>query len=906
MGVLPNSEGKIRNGRSNFKDAYSIMVLADIGGGTIAEANDSLIGVAAYLEAENENRIDDLIIEGIFPEIPMQGSSNALDKIAVRKKGIDNLDDAAAVIKPALVRIENALPEGSTIRYKLSQSDWRNIKTLKLKLKDEFLFYLDRMKARLESLNEEIINVNTIIKITEISLKKLNEQMSDGHLTEDERARLIEEKNNAIEKIGIRKMELKDLKSMFAPLEKLYLTALAAVPSERIKKLLDNAKEQQKAVMEELEALKEHESKEYLELSEKAKRIANTITRLNKRYREVLSSEEKKEENKRMRQSLLYTHNALPEKQVADLIEGYVLAYYKSLINDAFGRRRKIIIQNGISNESEDIWNSDSTGSFSKVGMYKGRINGEFFNVILLQGASHYSRTIANPVDMTYRLMQNGAIDSFKIEEMPLNVVISTHNTYSSFTIEPITDRGSLAAALVCGPLWDVKVASGAYNHDYSTEFTNIAGKAIPASGVNILRVKTNGIEYEFLTSEALKTYRATKDIKEAENISQVIEKMKKAKSENIGNGTGHKESLDIAVLKNKLPSEFKDEELANSFVNGNFLGSLIRYGDVEDLSWKTVKIGVISDTHIGNFADLDLLDKVVARLKELKPEILILPGDLIEGNYNNYKNVPRMTTDFNYHAKVEEELRSMGVKEDKIKEFMDWLIRRDEKRVIQDIEEQASVFADHVEDLIYDVLNKGGSVIIVSGNHYNNTAPGWQFDEAKKIESILRAYIKGRTREERAEKLLKNLKSIPGSESGGDIVPLNYNKTFLGGIKVAHDGGGNKIEGLIRAEEKERLGEKTGLLVSGHYHQFKTVITGNKIIITAPAMQESETNPYLERIGIPKSDLVEGGLYVEARINNNEIKAIKTVPLLKEWLSNEFDALLRKVNERIKTANIK
>ncbi|MCL4373263.1 MAG: hypothetical protein M1360_01125 [Candidatus Marsarchaeota archaeon] len=893
---------------NHLKKHYNILTISDIGGGTRYTSKDNLVGLAEYLSRAKEDKPDLLIIiGGLFPDIPRLGSTSSMNKKKVLSPGIDRLDDAAAIMKPHILRLLEAMPKATKIVYTFNSEDWANIRTQELKLKDEYLFYISSVKKRIDEITEKLLGVEAIIRVAKISASKLEEQLKADPKNQD----LINERGNVKRKLRIRNAEYADLARTLKPLETLYANALKRTSSKDIKDMLDEELKNQELVQEELDKLGQHETEEYLKLAGKAKRIANTISRLTKRYTEAMESETENSEHKRLMQALLYTHNALPDKETATLIEKHVRAYYKYLIDSTFGFRKSIIVQSensemsiGQNSDDEDA----EENAYTNFAVYTKKLDKSYLNVAVMGSSSRYAKKSNDvPIEKLYTKLRNGLAEGHDLNAAPINVLVTGHNTYSTFTLTPTYNQGAITALLASGPFWDVKKAAKLAEKDYKTDVTTATQKGPIGSGAHMLKIEASKITHEDITSDLLKVYAAIRYRKEASasNMSKVLSEMEAAKeAPKNGDALGSKINLERSILKSKLPSELKRDDLANDFVSKKFIESMVSSNEKPQNDLKTIKLGVISDVHMGSYADVPLLKKVTESLMEKKLDILVLAGDNIEGNYNNYKNVPRQVNKVGYHDNFEKELRKMGYNEEQVAKFMLELIRTDDKKVLQNIEEQSKELAKITSELVYDVLSRGGVVAIASGNHYNKTTGGWQFDEATRIGSEFESYVRGRAGD-RAEKLLENLIVIPGSEYGGDLVNINLpGGTSPLKMRIEHEGGRLPSES-VKIAERSRDDENTKVIIKGHIHVSEDIDIGGKFILTCSTMQDSESNPYLNRINIPVNDMLKGAMYAELLTVKNKVKAISTEPLIKLNLADKFDLLRREVDNRLMTANL-
>jgi hypothetical protein len=509
-----NNEERMEKGKKHF----SIIALSDIGGGTLYKSKDNLVGLAEYMHRLGQYEKPDLVvlIGGLFPEIPKQGSVQSIYKIKVLDSGVDNIDDAAAIMKPHIIRILRELNPNSKIIYALGPEDWANIKTLERKVAEEYLFYINSLKKRIDEVNEELAGVSAIIKVARTSYSKLMEQLNGDPKNQE----LLKEKTNLKIKIYQRLREYKDLSDMIKPLEELYINALQRTSAKKVKEILDNEMAKQKEVNEALTSLGKNNTEEYLKLSEKAKKIANAISRLTKRYKEALEKETKAKETAKIKQALLYTHNALPDKTAALQIEKYISAYYKELIDYTFGFRHNIIVQAKNGAVATDN-NENIERLYSNFEVYGKKFRGSILNIAIMGTQNRYNTKSNDPIiEKLYMHLKNGFAEQ-KAEAQKINVLISGHNMYSSFTLEPTTNRGSITAALACGPFWDKNKAAELADRGYRTDVTTATQKGPIGVGAHLLRIEKDNISHTDLTDKLLRVYSSQRYSKELSNMKK-------------------------------------------------------------------------------------------------------------------------------------------------------------------------------------------------------------------------------------------------------------------------------------------------------------------------------------------------------------------------------------------------
>lgn len=55
-----------------------------------------------------------------------------------------------------------------------------------------------------------------------------------------------------------------------------------------------------------------------------------------------------------------------------------------------------------------------------------------------------------------------------------------------------------------------------------------------------------------------------------------------------------------------------------------------------------------VSDLHLGFINDVEFIEKIVSRINDLQPDIVLMPGDIFNGNYNSLSNPSQAITELN------------------------------------------------------------------------------------------------------------------------------------------------------------------------------------------------------------------------------------------------------------------
>jgi hypothetical protein len=213
--------------------------------------------------------------------------------------------------------------------------------------------------------------------------------------------------------------------------------------------------------------------------------------------------------------------------------------------------------------------------------------------------------------------------------------------------------------------------------------------------------------------------------------------------------------ALQDGYLKAKLPSEMDDSMLSErirlaveSGVDKRQIIDTIAPKH-EVLGFRQVGVEVHSDTHMGagnpydDFSNYELLDACIqdSNARGL-PDILVFGGDMVEGALGSKLNehVARNYLDQKeFMRRVDEHAKKAGLSPEQImKARMEFLQRQDYAHPVTVVEEQVNRLHPLLRHAV-DVVNNGGDVIVISGNHYNQSQRNENFDEATHLAKDIR-----------------------------------------------------------------------------------------------------------------------------------------------------------------------
>jgi hypothetical protein len=900
---------------------FTICIVPDIGGATKRMSNDNLIGVSEWLERQKTKPNFIAIMGGAVAYVPPTGTVRYRDKMLELMDGVNNVDDAAAVIKPPLVRILSQLPLTTQVVYLMGRDDEKNIDLLRDRLVNECSFNQHLLVKRLVNMESAIKSRKDIINTANVS-KKIWENIDKPH---DE---VSKELSNVSMKITQNEEELGEFKRMRKSLKKLYLLSIEKIDEKSAKKIarevekeinngfekkligekvrmkfmmelyapllahksaelvskeLDFAKKELKSLRKKLKETEE-DSAEWEKINKRAKFVSNKERILNLRNQESTEETSISETESRLKPAMIFTRN-IPTNpdEVKEMSEGVSFESYMSTLKYALGRKRDVMIQ------------------WERVHVYPEKQDGNSFNVVVASSLDNitkvFKKTTNTEAPVRFgRVLENrsgqerseegrpeGSIDIKTLSKVETNFLFTSANMYSSVALDPIQDwSNSLIISNPTGTLWNLGALGELHNRRIRTRETEAFEKGLLDSSVSVWKFnpKTKGIEHEVLTNQFLRDMRIQGDLEKEKSVIENIKSGEKGKESEIMPGV--KENLEKAIIRCKRPSELKDRDIAMLRRDGHLeesLHSLAPYAYTPmPREITTMKIALFGDVHLGNNMRYDLVEASVKDVRERKPDIVVFNGDILEGNLANFKNVSRQMDLPGHNEEYLNSLREQGMGEPAIqREMIRFMTERGRSAPIQNIDSQIKLFDDVFMPLIDDVLEGGGIVIFTAGNHYNRTTRGWMFDEAIKLYYSTTNHMKAHEEDGKVKKGWESrVKLIPGSEFGaGDLNVDGLQTHFAHLLGNAED----RIETFLETKKTD-----AAFVVISHFHKYKEIETANKLVIETLPMKDTLQDPYLSRIN-SVAHVIDGYVYCELDVRDGEIVSYRSRPIIEREL---------------------
>ena len=837
-----------------------VLVLSQIGGSTKYESDDNFIGLAHYLSTLEKNKKPEfvVIIGGAIPNLPRKGSRGNFSRLLVVEEGVANIEDAAAVIKPHLERILKELPQNAQVVYAFGKEDIENIKHIEELLIYEFNYNPEEIAERIEIIYEGISSRKAIINSTIESRKALKVQLKNA--SKEERLKLLEELENIYAKIRINKEEIDELKLRALLLTRLYESALMKVKPEEVKASIKKEQAELREIRKEMKRLKQGGSiDEYNRLKGKAKGISSKLRALDRRLNESIENYTTEKLAKSKSQALIFTRQIPITKSAADLIHDIAVEYYKSTIKYAFGRWYNLILQ------------------VERIAEYK--VNGH--TIVLESPIEAYKlKSNVDEASTLYKYMQDG---TFKIGKDENVVFIRGRNFYTNFKLRPLLNNSKgLLTILNQGPFVDIEKLTALYNLGIITDETKMVEKGLLGSNATMLTINSGTPKISILYPSFLANERLKSDNEEQQKLEQLLNMIKDYSSKKEQNGNGaFKKELERAILSNKRPSEIKEREL--KYIDEDFAKALLRKGEVVEGS--VLKIALLQDVHMGNYVNMPLLKAAIRDIAEKKPDIIIM-SEIIEGNHNNYKNVQRQSSLSDDSIRFRAFLEKQRLPRNEVNEIMVAYYEEKEKWRIYNIDEQTGIVLRLMVPTLIDFIKRGGYLLFSSGNHYNKSEEGWQFDEATRIRDYLFTVLESHA-DELPNEWKEHIKIAPGGEYGADVFTIEHKRNEYV-IEVAHEMPKNAAlaNSLIAKKSDAKI------IASGHHHVAEGYAFNGKIAIFSPALQRSSDNPFLKRISIsmPGDDTLNGYTYAEIEIGSGEVLVANIENRFKKDLKDKME----------------
>jgi len=281
------------------------------------------------------------------------------------------------------------------------------------------------------------------------------------------------------------------------------------------------------------------------------------------------------------------------------------------------------------------------------------------------------------------------------------------------------------------------------------------------------------------------------------------------------------------------------------------------------------------------------MLKAAIRDIAEKKPDIIVM-SEIIEGNHNNYKNVQRQSSLSDDSIRFREFLEKQGLPKEKANEIMLAYYQEKEMWRIHNIDEQTGIVLRLMLPTLIDFIKRGGYLLFSSGNHYNKSEDGWQFDEATRVRDYLFTVLESHANELPSE-WKEHIKIAPGGEYGADRFTINYKGNSYA-IEVAHEMPKNSafVNSLIAKKSDAKL------IASGHHHVAEGYAFNGKIAVFSPAIQRSSDDPFLKRISIsmPSDDMLNGYTYAEIEIGAGDVLTASIENRFKNDLKDKMEAV--------------
>jgi hypothetical protein len=340
----------------------------------------------------------------------------------------------------------------------------------------------------------------------------------------------------------------------------------------------------------------------------------------------------------------------------------------------------------------------------------------------------------------------------------PLDILLFSHHPGTKCWCGP-KHFGNEGVSVIFqqGSFADPKLISDAWNKNIRLPQTDSVNRYHFDSGLTLITANTDGsftfdlIGHQELKKEAQVTHNAENAALHSRLRGGVSRLLKKAQSE-ADSENGSQEALELGYIHSKLPSELDDFQLAqrikliveNGADKQEVIDTLAPKKEVP--SFHVVKAEVHSDTHIGTGNNLDdwsnyeLLEACImdSNAKGL-PQILVFGGDMVEGALGSKLNeyVARNYIDQQEFLRRVEDKAGLSPKE-RIAARMEYMQRQMYASPVTVIEEQVNRLAPLIRHAV-DVVSAGGDVVLVSGNHYNQTHRNEHMDEATHLAKDIR-----------------------------------------------------------------------------------------------------------------------------------------------------------------------
>ncbi len=439
----------------------------------------------------------------------------------------------------------------------------------------------------------------------------------------------------------------------------------------------------------------------------------------------------------------------------------------------------------------------------------------------------------------------------------PLDMLLFSHHPGTKCWCGPKEfGDDSVSVIFQQGSFADPKLISDSWNKNIRLPQTDSVNRFHFDSGLTLVTANKDGsfsfdmVGHQELRKAAQVVYNHENGLLRGRLRGGVDAFLRKARKAARNGEDESQKALERGYLLSKLPSELTAPQLAERITIALEQGAEKR--TVADFiaprkelrPSKEVKVEVFSDTHIGagntldDHSNYELLEACLKDSAERGlPDILILAGDMVEGSLGSKLNEYVARDYLSQQEFMQRVDTASGLSPAECRAAREEYLRRQNfSHPVTQVEEQVNRLHPLLRHAV-EVANNGGDVIVISGNHYNQSQKNENFDEATHLAKDIR--------------LLGN---FPQNDprihvfSGGW---MGSGEVTVQGIPVfgIHKGKGSKdkITGLM----DHRIDQKRQgfLYVEGHYHTpvFGKDLAG--IFLSAPSI--APTIPFVDQAAI-------------------------------------------------------
>jgi hypothetical protein len=339
----------------------------------------------------------------------------------------------------------------------------------------------------------------------------------------------------------------------------------------------------------------------------------------------------------------------------------------------------------------------------------------------------------------------------------PLDILLFSHHPATKCWSGPkqFGDHG-VSIIFQQGSFADPKYISDAWNKNIRLPQTDSVNRYHFDSGITLITANTDGsFTFDLIGHQELKKGAHETNNKENDELRKrlrggVNKFLKRTQGKDEENGS--QQALEAGYIGSKLPSELSNVQLAqrirleveNGVDKREVIDTLAPKKEVH--GFHVVRAEVHSDTHIGTGNNLDdwsnyeLLEACIQDSNERGlPDILVFGGDMVEGALGSKLNeyVARNYIDQKEFLRRVEERAGLSPKE-RIAARMEYMQRQMYASPVTVIEEQVNRLAPLIRHAV-DVVQNGGDVVLISGNHYNQSHRHEHLDEATHLAKDIR-----------------------------------------------------------------------------------------------------------------------------------------------------------------------